>query len=95
MPDPQPTTSFKHDPANGYSQHASDAQRPKAKVRNRKKGDAQAAVDSAGGGGGGDAADDNAKRRCVSTACIACRRRKSKVCALPRSKLMPISFRQG
>ena len=25
----------------------------------------------------------SAKRRCVSTACIACRRRKSKVCLLP------------
>lgn len=28
----------------------------------------------------------SAKRRCVSTACIACRRRKSKVCLLPSSK---------
>lgn len=63
------TTSNEASPSNGSTstRQPSAVSAPKNKTR-RNRNDAAAAA----------AADDTSKRRCVSTACVACRKRKSK-----------------
>lgn len=69
-----PTTNTTTGPPHGSNGiiEASESAAKAAKARSRIR-DKDAAVSA------------SVKRRCVSTACIACRRRKSKVCRTPRA----------